>query len=123
MANLFLRQPRVHIDNIHNVPLDNANIGKMSSPQRFQILAFSISLLLLLRQAFVATKCVSDSLGMRDGTHALLLLDWLELNSFIRVLSPTRGTSSVEVFLDVMPTETTDLSGDNELVVLQGWAK
>jgi hypothetical protein len=61
MTNLLLREPRVHIDDIHDVTLHNPNVGKMSSPQRFQILAFSFSLFLLLRQTFVATRSVSDS--------------------------------------------------------------
>ena len=58
-----------------------------------------------------------------DETHALLGFDWFKLNSFVRVLSPACGTSSIEVFLDVMPTETTDLSGDPELVISQGCGK
>jgi len=48
---------------------------------------------------------------MRNEVHVLFLIDGLELNSVICVLSPARGTPAVEVFLDVMPTETTDLNG------------
>jgi hypothetical protein len=95
----------------------------MSPPQCIQILAFSFSLFLLLRQTLVATKFVSDSLGKRDDMYELLVVDWFKLNSFCRVLSPARGASSIEVFLDVMPTETTDLSGDPWLAVSQGWAE
>jgi hypothetical protein len=46
---------------------------------------------------------------MREEIHALLVVDRLELNGFGCVLSPTCRTPSVEIFLDVMPTETTDL--------------
>lgn len=65
----------------------------------------------------MAKKSVSGSLRLRGDIHPLLLFDWLELNSLGRVLSPACGTSSIEVFLDVMPTETTDLSGDPEPVI------
>jgi hypothetical protein len=53
---------------------------------------------------------------MKGGIHALLLVDWLELNSFVCVLSPARRAFAVEVFLDMMPTEATDLSGDSTSV-------
>jgi len=49
---------------------------------------------------------------MRNEVHVLLLVDGLELNSIVCVLSPACGASTVEVFFDVVPTETTDLSGD-----------
>jgi len=49
---------------------------------------------------------------MRDEVDILLVVDGLELNSVICVLSPACRTSAVEVFFDMMPTETTDLSGD-----------
>ena len=120
VTNLFLGEPGIQIYNVHDVPLDNTDVGKMSSPQRVQVLALSVSLFLLLGEALVATKSVSDSLGMRGGTHVLLRFDWLELNSFICVLSPACGTSPIEVFFDVMPTETTDLSGDLKLAISQG---
>jgi len=54
---------------------------------------------------------------MRDEVDVLLLVDGFELNSVICVLSPARGASAVEIFLDVMPTETTDLSGGPLLVI------
>lgn len=54
---------------------------------------------------------------MGNKVHALLLVDGLELDSVICILSPTCGASTVEVFLDVMPTETTDLSGVAVLVI------
>ena len=54
---------------------------------------------------------------MRDEVDALLLVDGLELDSVVCVLSPACGTSAIEVFFDMMPTETTDLSGDPLLVV------
>ena len=60
-ANLLLGEPGIHIDDIHNVALHNTNVSKVSSPQRIQILAFSLSLFLLLRQALVTTKSVSGS--------------------------------------------------------------
>jgi len=39
----------------------------------------------------------------------ILLVDGLELNSVIRVLPPACRASAVEVFFNVVPTETTDL--------------
>jgi hypothetical protein len=54
---------------------------------------------------------------MRRETHALLLINGLELNSIVCVFSPACGASTVEVFLDVMPTETTDLRRDSTLVI------
>lgn len=45
--------------------------------------------------------------------HVLLLVDGLELNSVICVLSPACRASTVEVFFYVMPTETTDLGGES----------
>ena len=48
---------------------------------------------------------------MRSEAHALLLIDGLELNGIVCVLSPACGASTVEVLFDVMPTETTDLRG------------
>lgn len=49
---------------------------------------------------------------MRDEVDVLLLVYSLKLNSVVCVLSPACRTSSVEVFFDVVPTETTDLGGD-----------
>lgn len=89
---LFLCKAGIHVDDIDNIPLHNTNVGKMSSPQRIQILALSLSLFLLLRQTLV-----------------VFLVDWLELNGFVCVLSSACGASTVEVFLDVMPTEATNL--------------
>ena len=60
---------------------------------------------------------------MKGGLHILLLVDWLELNGFVRVLSPARGAFAVEVFLDMMPTEATDLSGDPTSVTSGGAAR
>jgi len=57
---------------------------------------------------------------MRNEVHILLLVDGLELNSVVRVLSPACGASTVEVFFDVMPTEATDLNGDCVLVISGG---
>jgi hypothetical protein len=48
---------------------------------------------------------------MKSEAHALLLVDGLELNGIVCILSPARGASTVEVLFDVMPTETTDLRG------------
>lgn len=50
-------------------------------------------------------------LGMRNEVHALLLVDGLELDGVVCVLPPACGASTVKVFLDVMPTETTNLKG------------
>lgn len=60
---------------------------------------------------------------MRDEVHVLLLVDGFKLNSVVCVLSPAGGTSTVEVFFDMMPTETTDLSGDPVLVIGRGLRK
>ena len=46
---------------------------------------------------------------MRDEVDVLLLVDRLELNSVVCVLSPACRTSAVEVFFDMMPTETANL--------------
>lgn len=54
---------------------------------------------------------------MENEVHALLLIDGLELDSVVRVLSPACGTSTIQVFFDVMPTETTDLRADSVLVI------
>lgn len=43
-----------------------------------------------------------------DGT-SLFLVNRFELNCLIGILSSAGGTSTVEVFLDVVPAETTDL--------------
>ena len=48
---------------------------------------------------------------MRNEVHALLLVDGLELDGVVCVLPPACGASTVKVFLDVMPTETTNLKG------------
>ena len=48
---------------------------------------------------------------MRNEVHVLLLVDGLELNSVVCVVSPACGTSTIEVLFDVMPTETANLSG------------
>jgi len=56
---------------------------------------------------------------VKNEKHALLLVDGLELDSIVCVLSSACGTSTVEVFLDVMPTETTDLRGDSVLVICE----
>lgn len=60
---------------------------------------------------------------MTNETRVLLFVDGLELNSLVCVLSPTCGTSAVEVFLDVMPTETTDLSGRLASVIAEGFGR
>jgi len=54
---------------------------------------------------------------MENEVHVLLLVDGLELDSIVCVLSPACGASTVQVFFDVMPTETTDLRADSELVI------
>jgi hypothetical protein len=56
---------------------------------------------------------------MRDEVDALLFVDGLELDCVVCVLSPACRTSAVEVFFDMMPTETTDLSGDSLLAITQ----
>ena len=78
-ANLLLREPGVHVDDVHNIALYNANVDELSSPQHVQILAFSFSLFLLLRQTLVATRSMSDFRGWRTkDTHSSLLmgLNW-----------------------------------------------
>ena len=60
-ADLLLREPGIHVDDIHDITLYNSNVDKLSSPQHIQILAFSFSLFLLLSQTLVTTKSVSDS--------------------------------------------------------------
>lgn len=60
-ANLLLREPGIHVDDVHNITLHNANVDKVSSPQHIQILAFSFPLFLLLRQTLVTKISVSDS--------------------------------------------------------------
>jgi hypothetical protein len=50
--------------------------------------------------------------------HTVLLrIDRLELNSFICIIPPACGAPAVEVFFDVMPTETTDLSRATGLAI------
>ena len=49
--------------------------------------------------------------------YALLLVYGLELDSFVCVLSPARGAFAIEVFFDMVPTETTDLSGNPVFVI------
>ena len=60
---------------------------------------------------------------MKGEIRILLLVDWLELNSFVCVLSPARRAFAVEVFLDMMPTEATDLSRDPTSVTSGGSAR
>jgi len=105
---------------LHDVSLYNKNIGKMPSPQRVQTPALSLSLFLLLGQALVTTKFVSDFPLMRSEMHILLLVDGFELNSVDCVLSPLCEVSTVEVVVNVMPTKTTDLNRDCVLVILLG---
>lgn len=57
---------------------------------------------------------------MKSEIHILLLVDRLELNGFVCVLSPARRAFAVEVFLDMMPTEATDLSRDPTSVTSGG---
>lgn len=57
-------------------------------------------------------------LTMKDEVHVLLLVDGLELHSVFCVLSPACRTPTIEVFLDVMPTETTDLRVDPVLSIV-----
>ena len=54
---------------------------------------------------------------VKNEGHALFLVDGLELDGVICVLSPACGASTVQVFFDVMPTETTDLRADSVLVI------
>ena len=54
---------------------------------------------------------------MRNEIRALFLVDGFELDSVVCVLSPACRASTIEVLLDVMPTETTDLSSIVVLVV------
>ena len=54
---------------------------------------------------------------MMNEVHALLLVDGLKLYSLLGVLSPACRTPAIEVFLDVMPTETTDLRVDPVSVI------
>lgn len=44
-----------------------------------------------------------------SARHSLLLVDRLELNSFIAVLSTTSGATAVEVLLDMVPAKPTYL--------------
>lgn len=55
--------------------------------------------------------------------HVLLLVDGLELNGLVCVLPPACRTSTVEVLFNVMPTETTDLSGDPASAISWGLGK
>jgi len=61
VANLLLREPGIHVDDVRNITLYNANVDKLSSSQHVQILAFPFSLLLLLRQTLVTARSVSNS--------------------------------------------------------------
>lgn len=73
-------------------------------------------------RALFVSSVVSDACGY-DGIesvntryteydsarHSLLLVDRLELNSFIAVLSTTSGATAVEVLLDMVPAKPTYL--------------
>lgn len=45
--------------------------------------------------------------------HSLVRVDRLELDSFISVHPPTRRAAAVEVLLDVVPAELTDLQRES----------
>ena len=60
---------------------------------------------------------------MRGEVYILLFVDGLELNSLVCVLPPACGAPTIEVFFDVVPTETTDLSGVPVSVISQGPTK
>jgi len=72
--------------------LDDTDIGKVTPAQSFQILSFAIPLLLLLCKALV-----------------ILGSDWFELDSIICVDPATCRAALVQIFLDMMPAEATDL--------------
>lgn len=57
---------------------------------------------------------------MGNEARVLLLIDGLELDSVVCVLPPACRASAVEVFFNVMPTETTDLSVGPTLVIAEG---
>lgn len=54
ISYLFLRKTRTDANNVDNVALDYTNVCKLTSAKCFKLLAFTLSLLLLLSETFVA---------------------------------------------------------------------
>lgn len=111
-AHLFLGKARPDTNYIGNIPLDNTDIGQVLSPKSLQVFALPLSLLLLLSQTLMA-ECKSGSrVPIEDLLcYVLLCSNGFELDSFVCVDSSACRTSLVEIFFDVMPTETTNLFG------------
>lgn len=93
----------------------------MATLQMLELLAFSLSLLLLLGQAFLTGRGSfhvrepyqsANSSGKQD---VLFLTDRFELDAFVRVLTSTGRASAVQVRLDMVPAESADLlEGDRK---------
>lgn len=60
--------------------------------QSFEVFTFTLPLFLLLCEALM-----------------IFLVDGFELDRLIGILSPAGGTPAIEVFLDMVPAEPTDL--------------
>ena len=52
---------------------------------------------------------ISTSFICQENEYVLFLVDGFELDRRIGILSPAGGTSAIEVFLDMVPAEPTDL--------------
>lgn len=82
-AHLFFSKPWAHTHDIDYITLHYANVGKMTSAQRLELLAFSLTLLLLLCEAFVAIFWFSLDTKDHVESDELFLVDRLELNSVV----------------------------------------
>lgn len=122
-THLLFRQLGVQPYDIDQILLHDPHIRKVLSIHGLQLLALSFLLLLGLRQPFdpygAEKRRVSKSMMrflLEMLRNSLFGCHGLELYCLIRVLSATSWAATIEILLDVMPAETTDLYEDGMLL-------
>lgn len=86
----------------------------MTSSQGIKLLALTFPLFFLLHEALMAVSNVSTERIESKDENPLLCVDCLEFNSLVRVDSTAGRAAFVEIFLDMMPTEATNLGRYHE---------
>lgn len=56
VTHLLLGKPRPDADDVHDVALHDPHVGEVLAPERIQLLAFSLPLLLLLSEALMTAR-------------------------------------------------------------------
>jgi hypothetical protein len=101
--------------------------------ESIELLAFTLSLLLLLSKSFVAGRVGQNrkqypgryplTRNERQCANLLILGHWLELDHFVCVHSATSRTAAVEILFDMMPTKPANLPKNNAQPASADWTQ